>query len=125
VLLVFFKVILYFISLTNFKHILISDENFEKFRNILTNCLDFLLVLIALFIMFLRKNNSNFAVILAIIIIFKASVRSFIDFGFYKYTNLSDNTINYIKEYKSYSVFVTNVVLFLVTVYSIKKIFYN
>jgi len=125
VLLVFLKVILYFISLAKFKNNLIGNENFEKFRNILTNFVDFLFVLIALFIMFLRKNNSVFAVILAIIIIFKAILRLFVEYQLYKYTNLNDNIIKYIKSYEPHSVFVSNIVLFIVTVYIIKKIFYN
>ena len=125
IILLFFKVILYFISLTKFNNILISDENFEKFRKILTNFLDFLLVLMSLFILFLRKNNSIISVILAIIIIFKTGVRLFVEYQLYKYTNLNNNTINYIKKYETHSVFVSNVVLFIVTLYIIKKIFYN
>ena len=125
IILLFFKVILYFISLSKFNNILISDENFEKFRKILTNFLDFLLVLMSLFILFLRKNNSIISLILAIIIIFKTGVRLFVEYQLYKYTNLNNNTINYIKKYETHSVFVSNVVLFIITLYIIKKIFYN
>ena len=117
------KAVFYFISLTNFRHIFVSDENFEKFRNILTNILDFLIVLMALFILFLRKNNSVFAVILAMIIIFKAFIRVFVEYELYKYTNLSDNTIYYIKEYKTKSVFISNAVLSIVTIYILTQIF--
>lgn len=123
IMLIFLKAVFYFISLTNFRHIFVSDENFEKFRNILTNILDFLIVLMALFILFLRKNNSVFAVILAMIIIFKAFIRVFVEYELYKYTNLSANTINYIKQYKTKSVFISNAVLSIVTIYILTQIF--
>ncbi len=123
IILLLLRTIFYFMSLTNFKHIFISKENFEKFRNILTEMLNFLLLLIALFILFLRKNNSIFAVILAIIIIVKTILRLFVDFELYRYTNLSDNTIKMIKEQELRSVFVSNAVLFIVTMYMLKTIF--
>ena len=122
-ILVLLKAAFYFMSITNFKHIFISDENFEKFRNILTDIVDVFLMLIAFFILFLRKNNTIFATFLAILILFKGFVRFFIDFELYKYTNLSDNTVNNIKKYKKSSVFMTNIVLFIVTIYIIKTIF--
>ena len=77
----------------------------------------------ALFILFLRKNNSVFAVILAMIIIFKGFIRVFVEYELYKYTNLSDNTIYYIKEYKTKSVFISNAVLSIVTIYILTQIF--
>jgi|688.fasta_scaffold688533_2 hypothetical protein len=122
-MLIFLKALFYFISLTNFHHILVNDEQFEKFRNILTNILDFLLVLMALFILFLRKNNSIFAISLAIIVLFKAFIRVFVEYKLYKYTNLSNNTINYIKEYELKSVFISNAVLSIVTIYILTQIF--
>lgn len=123
--LVFFKAFLYFISFVKYHRIFISDENFEKFRNIYSDLLDIIIMLIALFILLLRKNNSIFATILAIIILFKGFVHFFIDYNLYKYTNLSDNTIKGINEYKKQSIFITNSILFFATIYMIKTIFYN
>jgi hypothetical protein len=57
------------------------------------------------------------------IIIFKAFIRVFVEYELYKYTNLSANTINYIKEYKTKSVFISNAVLSIVTIYILTQIF--
>lgn len=55
VVLLFLKALFYYLSLTKFHHIFISDENFEKFRTILSSILDALLMIISLFVLFLRK----------------------------------------------------------------------
>ena len=65
VVLLFLKALFYYSSLTKFHHIFISDEQFEKFRNNLSDVLDIFLMIISLFILFLRKNNSMLIIILA------------------------------------------------------------
>ena len=123
ILLIFLKAILYFISLINYKHPLISNEHFEKFRNMLNTFLDIVLILISLVILFLRKNNSLLAIFLAIIILFKAFLDLFLSYDFYKYSNLSDNAIKNLNNYKIRSVFISNIVLFIATIYMLKIIF--
>jgi len=125
VILIIFKPVLYFFSITNSNNPLIKDETFEKFRVIYTYILDIILTIIAIYILFFRKNNSVITLILATIVIFKTFITFFVEFKLYKNVNLSNNTIENIKAYQKNSVYVTNTFLFLVTIYILTKIFYN
>lgn len=125
VVLIIFKPLLYFFSIINSKNDLINQETFEKFSLIYTYILDIIVTFIALFILFFRKNNSFFAIILAIIAIFKSFITFSVDFELYKYVNLSNDTIKKLKAYKNHSVFTSNVFLFLVAAYILIKIFYK
>ena len=125
VILIIFKPVLYFFSITNSNNPLIKDETFEKFRVIYTYILDIILTIIAIYILFFRKNNSVITLILATIVIFKTFIKFFVEFKLYKNVNLSNNTIENIKAYQKNSVYVTNMFLFWVTIYILTKIFYN
>ena len=125
VILIIFKPVLYFFSITNSNNPLIKDETFEKFRGIYTYILDIILTIIAIYILFFRKNNSVITLILATIVIFKTFITFFVEFKLYKNVNLSNNTIENIKAYQKNSVYVTNMFLFWVTIYILTKIFYN
>jgi hypothetical protein len=125
VILIIFKPVLYFFSITNSNNPLINDETFEKFRVIYTYILDIILTIIAIYILFFRKNNSVITLILATIVIFKTFITFFVEFKLYKNVNLSNNTIENIKAYQKNSVYVTNMFLFWVTIYILTKIFYN
>jgi len=125
VILIIFKPVLYFFSITNSNNPLIKDETFEKFRVIYTYILDIILTIIAIYILFFRKNNSVITLILATIVIFKTFITFFVEFKLYKNVNLSNNTIENIKAYQKNSVYVTNMFLFWVTIYILTKIFYN
>lgn len=125
VVLIIFKPLLYFFSIINSKSDLINKETFEKFSLIYTYILDIIITFIALFILFFRKNNSFFAIILAIIAIFKTFITFSVDFALYEYVNLSNDTIKKLKAYKNHSVFTSNVFLFLVAAYILTKIFYK
>ena len=125
VILIIFKPVLYFFSITNSNNPLIKDETFEKFRVIYTYILDIILTIIAIYILFFRKNNSVITLILATIVIFKTFITFFVEFKLFKYVNLSNNTIENIKAYQKNSVYVTNMFLFWVTIYILTKIFYN
>ena len=116
---------MYFFSITNSNNPLINDETFEKFRVIYTYILDIILTIIAIYILFFRKNNSVITLILATIVIFKTFITFFVEFKLYKNVNLSNNTIENIKAYQKNSVYVTNMFLFWVTIYILTKIFYN
>jgi hypothetical protein len=125
VVLIIFKPLLYFFSIINSKNDLVNQETFEKFSLIYTYILDIIITFIALFILFFRKNNSFFAIILAIIAIFKTFITFSVDFALYEYVNLSNDTIKKLKAYKNHSVFTSNVFLFLVAAYILTKIFYK
>ncbi len=125
VILIIFKPVLYFFSITNSNNPLIKDETFEKIRVIYTYILDIILTIIAIYILFFRKNNSVITLILATIVIFKTFITFFVEFELYKYLNLSNNTIKNIKAYQNNSVYVSNIVLFFVASYILTKIFYN
>ena len=80
VILIIFKPVLYFFSITNSNNPLIKDETFEKFRVIYTYILDIILTIIAIYILFFRKNNSVITLILATIVIFKTFITFFVEF---------------------------------------------
>ena len=125
IILIFFKPVLYFFSITNSNNPLIKDETFEKFTLIYTYILDIIITFIAAYILFFRKNNSVITLILATIIIFKSFITFFIQFQLYKNINLSNNTIKNIKAYEKQSLYISNAVLFFVASYILTKIFYN
>ena len=125
VILIIFKPVLYFFSITNSNNPLIKDETFEKFRVIYTYILDIILTIIAIYILFFRKNNSVITLILATIVIFKTFITFFVELKLYKNINLSNNMIENIKAYQKRSVYVSNAFLFFVAIYILTKIFYN
>jgi hypothetical protein len=125
VILIIFKPVLYFFSITNSNNPLIKDETFEKFRVIYTYILDIIITFIATYILFFRKNNSVITLILATIVIFKTFITFFVEFKLYKNVNLSNNTIENIKAYQKHSVYISNSFLFFVAIYILTKIFYN
>jgi hypothetical protein len=125
VILFLIKSILYYISLTKFKHIIVSDDHFEKFRNILSDFLDALLLFVSLFILFLRENNSQLIIFLAIIFLFKAILHFIAYYKLYKYMNLNQNEINDIEKTHKIVSFVTNTMLFVISFYMLKIIFIN
>jgi hypothetical protein len=125
VILIIFKPVLYFFSITNSNNPLIKDETFEKFRVIYTYILDIIITFIATYILFFRKNNSVITLILATIVIFKSFITFFVELKLYKNVNLSNNTIENIKAYQKHSVYISNSFLFFVAIYILTKIFYN
>ena len=125
VVLIVFKPLLYFFSIINSKNNLINQETFEKFSDIYTYILDVIVTFIAVYILLFRKNNSVITLFLATLAIFKTIVTFSVDFTLYKYVNLSNNTIENIKDYKNRSVLTTNIFLFFVAGYILTKIFYK
>ena len=123
VVLLFLKALFYYLSLTKFHHIFISDENFEKFRTILSSILDALLMIISLFVLFLRKNNSMLIIILAIIFLVKTILHFFVNYNLYKYTSLSESNIDKIQKFKRVYTFITNSMLFIASFYMLNIIF--
>lgn len=125
VILFLIKSVLYYISLTKFKHIIVSDEHFEKFRNVLSDFLDSLLLFVSLFILFLREDNSQLIIFLAIIFLFKSILHFISYYKLYKYMNLDQNEIDNIEKTHKIVSFVTNTMLFVISFYMLKIIFIN
>ena len=123
IILIFLKAIFYYMKLTKFHHIFISDENFEKFRTILSSILDALLMITSLFILFFRKNNTMIILLLAIIFFLKGVLHFSEEYNLYKYTSLSQINIDAIKNFKHVYTFITNSMLFIGSFYMLKIIF--
>jgi len=124
-LIIFLKALFYYSHLTKFHLIFISDEDFEKFRNKFSDILDIFLMIISLFVLFLRKNKSMLIIILAIIFLVKTILHFFVKYNLYKYTTLSESNIDAIKKFKRVYTFITNSMLFIGSFYMLKIIFIN
>ena len=123
--LLFLKALFYYIYLTNLHHIFFTVEQFEKFRNKLSDVLNIFLTIISLFVLFLRKDNTTLAIILAIIFLLKSFLHFFINYRLYQYTSLNQDNIDKIKQFYEVESFVTNTLLFIITIYMLNIIFIN
>lgn len=121
--LLFFKAIFYYMYLTNFHHIFFTVEQFEKFRNKLSDVLNIFLTIISLLVLFLRKDNTTLAIFLAIIFLFKAFLHFFINYRLYQYTGLNQSNIDKLKQFYQVEAFATNTLLFIITFYMLNIIF--
>jgi hypothetical protein len=125
IVLIFIKVVLYFMYLTNFHHIFFTVEQFEKFRNKLSDIIDIFLIIISLFVLFLRKNNTTLAIILALVFLLKAFLHFFVNYRLYQYINLNQSNIDKLKQFYEVEAFITNTLLFIITFYMLNIIFIN
>ena len=123
IVLIFLKALFYYISLTKFHHFFMSDEKFEKFRHILSDILNVVIMIASLFIMFFRKNSTTLAIILAIIFFLKSFLHFFVNFNLYKYTSLNQTDIDKLKKFYEVESFITNTMLFIGSLYMLKIIF--
>ena len=125
IVLIFLKAALYFMYLTNFHHIFFTVEQFEKFRNKLSDVTDIFLIIISLFVLFLRKDNTTLAIFLALLFLFKAFLHFFVNYRLYQYTSLNQSNIDKIKQFYEVEAFATNTLLFIITIYMLNIIFYK
>ena len=125
IVLIFLKAALYFMYLTNFHHIFFTVEQFEKFRNKLSDVIDIFLIIISLFVLFLRKDNTTLAIFLALLFLFKAFLHFFVNYRLYQYTTLNQSNIDKIKQFYEVEAFATNTLLFIITIYMLNIIFIN
>jgi len=123
VVLLFLKTLFYYISLTKFHHIFMSDEKFEKFRHTLSDILNVVIKIASLFIMFFRKNSTMLILILAIIFFLKSFLHFFVNYKFYQYTSLTQSNIDKLTEFYEVESFITNTMLFIGSFYILKIIF--
>ena len=100
-------------------------ETYLYYKEIIDTIIDTILFLFAVFLLFFRKNNSILIIILAILFLLKGVFQYLIDLKLYTYTNLSNTTIDKLKELKHPVSFITNVVLFIASIYILKIIFTN
>jgi hypothetical protein len=125
IVLLFLKALFYYIYLTNLHHIFFTVEQFEKFRNKLSDVLNIFLTIISLFVLFLRKDNTTLAMFLAIIFLFKAFLHFFVNYRLYQYTSLNQSNIDKLKQFYEVEAFATNTLLFIITFYMLNIIFIN
>ena len=125
IVLTFLKVVFYYMSITNLHHIFFTVEQFEKFRNKLSDVIDIFLIIISLFVLFLRKDNSMLIIILALVFLLKAFLHFFVNYKLYQYTSLNKDNIDKIKQFYKVESFVTNTILFIMTFYILVLIFIN
>jgi steroid 5-alpha reductase family enzyme len=109
----------------NLHHIFFTVEQFEKFRNKLSDVLNIFLTIISLFVLFLRKDNTTLAIILAIIFLLKSFLHFFINYRLYQYTSLNQSNIDKLKQFYEVEAFATNTLLFIITFYMLNIIFIN
>jgi uncharacterized membrane protein HdeD (DUF308 family) len=100
-------------------------ETYLYYKEIIDTIIDSILFLFAVFLLFFRKNNSILIIILAILFLLKGVFQYLIDLKLYTYTNLSNTTIDKLKELKHPVSFITNIVVFIASVYMLKIIFTN
>jgi flagellar basal body-associated protein FliL len=125
IILLFLKAVFYYMSITKIHHIFLSDENFEKFRNKLSDVLDIFLAIISLFVLFLRKDNSSLLIFLALVFLLKSFLHFFVNYKLYQYTSLNQSNIDKIAQFYQVESFVTNTFLFIATFYMLNIIFIN
>jgi hypothetical protein len=139
-------IILFFIFLKGFKYILYvaiyqldyhDDNNYiEEFYKILdkyliyvSDFLDTILLFIGFYLLFIRKNNSIFTSIFAVMLILKfifhfLLIDRFEYYFGYKH-NLSKETVKNLLEIKSVNSFITNVGTFIAAAYMLMIIFHK
>ena len=124
-ILLFLKTVLYYMYLTDIHHIFFSVEQFEQFRYKLSATLNIFVGIISLFVLFLRKDNTALAIILALTFLLKAFLHFFVNYNLYQYTSLNKDNIDKIKQFYKVESFVTNTILFIMTFYILVLIFIN
>ena len=123
--LLFLKAVFYYMSITKFHNIFLTVEQFEKFRNRLSDITNIFITIIALFVLFLRKNNTNLAIFLALLFLLKTFLHFFVNYKLYQYTSLNQSNIDKINKFYQVESFVTNTILFISTFYMLVLIFIN
>ena len=111
--------------LIDIHHIFFTVEQFEKFRYKLSDVLNSFIGIISLLVLFLRKDNTTLAIILALVFLLKAFLHFFINYKFYQYTSLSQSNIDKLKQFYEVEAFATNTLLFIVTIYILNIVFIN
>jgi hypothetical protein len=126
IILVFIKGFLSFMELLNLDESLFKNYKtyiyIKETIDIIINTIAFIL---ALFVLFFRKDNSILVIILAVLFLLKGFFNYAYVLNLYKSINLSDTTINKLEEVKNVNSFITNTILFCTAIYILKIIFIN
>jgi hypothetical protein len=124
VILVLIKGFFSVIKLISLDKILFKNyTSYLYYKEIVDSIIDSVLFLFACVILFFRKNNSILTIILAILFLLKGFFQYFIDLDLYTYTNISNTTVDKMRELKHPVSFITNIVLFIASIYILKIIF--
>ena len=122
-ILLFLKTVLYYMYLTNVHQIFFTVEQFEQFRYKLSATLNIFVGIISLLVLFLRKDKTTLAIILALVFLLKSFLHFFVNYKFYQYTSLSQSNIDKLKQFYEVEAFATNTLLFIVTIYILNIVF--
>jgi hypothetical protein len=124
IILVFIKGFLSFMELINLDESLFKNYKtyiyIKETIDIIINTIAFIL---ALFVLFFRKDNSILVIILAVLFLLKGFFNYAYVLNLYKSINLSDTTINKLEEVKNVNSLITNTILFIASIYILKIIF--
>ena len=126
IILVFIKGILSFIGLFYLdKSLSKNHRTYVYIKETIDIIINTIVFIIALFILFFRKDNSILVIILAVLFLLKGFFNYAYVLNLYKTINLSDTTINKLEEVKNVNSFITNTILFCTAIYILKIIFIN
>ena len=126
IILVLIKGFLSIIKLLNIDKMFFTKyETYLYYKEIIDTIINTIVLIISLFILFFRKDNSILIIILAILFLLKAFFQYLIDLELHEYTNLSNTTIDTLKKVKYPVSFITNISLFIASFYMLNIIFTN
>ena len=126
IILVFIKGFLSFMELINLDESLFKNyKTYIYIKETIDIIINTIVFIIALFILFFRKDNSILVIILAVLFLLKGFFNYAYVLNLYKTINLSDTTINKLEEVKNVNSFITNTILFCTAIYILKIIFIN
>ena len=126
IILVLIKGFLSIIKLLNIDKMFFTKyETYLYYKEIIDTIINTIVFMVAFFILFFRKNNSILIIILAILFLLKGFFQYLIDLELHEYTNLSNTTIDTLKKVKYPVSFITNISLFIASLYMLNIIFTN
>ena len=126
IILVLIKGFLSIIKLLNIDKMFFTKyETYLYYKEIIDTIINTIVFMVAFFILFFRKNNSILIIILAILFLLKGFFQYLIDLELHEYTNLSNTTIDTLNKVKYPVSFITNISLFIASLYMLNIIFTN
>ena len=127
IILVFFKGFFSLSRQLNLGNVIFKEKTMLKYiSETIDTIMNTILVLLSIFVLFLRKENKSILVIiLAIMFILKGFFQYFLDLKLYEYTNIHESVIDKMRQVKFVNSVITDLILALVSFCMIKIIFYS
>jgi uncharacterized membrane protein HdeD (DUF308 family) len=124
IIIFFIKGILSVMDKLNLNIYLFKNESIHNIiKETLDTIVDTVVFILAVFILFFRKDNSILVIILAIMFLFKGFFQYFLDLKLHTYTNIDDTIIENMKKVKHVNSIVTDTNIFFASFYMLKLIF--